>query len=106
MGISSLAEQNIQVAQDGLSGGVWGIDRMVSNKGWTYFTLPSCLAPGNYLLRGTSCDLTFAALNSPLFLQPRPSLFTRLTPRERPNSTWLARSSTFKEAARGTARTI
>jgi cellulase len=41
---------------------------MVSNKGWTYFTLPSCLAPGNYLLRGPSCDLTLAALNSPPFL--------------------------------------
>lgn len=24
---------------------------MVSNAGWSYFTMPSCVAPGNYLLR-------------------------------------------------------
>ncbi|KAF2500549.1 glycoside hydrolase [Lophium mytilinum] len=41
-----------KVSQDGLdSSGQWGVDRMISNSGWTYFTMPSCLASGNYLLR-------------------------------------------------------
>lgn len=29
----------------------WGVDTMISNQGWTYFNLPSCIAPGQYLLR-------------------------------------------------------
>lgn len=29
----------------------WAVDTMIDAKGWWYFTLPSCLAPGNYLLR-------------------------------------------------------
>lgn len=40
-----------KIASDGLSGGKWGVDNMVSNNGWAYFTLPSCIAPGNYLMR-------------------------------------------------------
>lgn len=24
---------------------------MVANNGWSYFTMPTCIAPGNYLLR-------------------------------------------------------
>jgi cellulase len=29
----------------------WGVDNMVANNGWTYFNFPSCIAPGQYLLR-------------------------------------------------------
>ncbi|KIH86694.1 endoglucanase II [Sporothrix brasiliensis 5110] len=29
----------------------WGVDHMVSNNGWSYFAMPSCIAPGEYLLR-------------------------------------------------------
>ncbi|MCJ1312016.1 hypothetical protein MMC25_005690 [Agyrium rufum] len=42
-----------KVASDGLNTatGKWGVDNMVANAGWAYFTMPSCIAPGNYLLR-------------------------------------------------------
>ncbi|OCL05159.1 lytic polysaccharide monooxygenase [Glonium stellatum] len=49
-GTSSL--QWFKVSQDGLdSSGKWGVDRMIANNGWTYFTMPSCVASGQYLLR-------------------------------------------------------
>jgi cellulase len=35
----------------GLQGGVWGVDDMINNNGWSDFTMPSCIAPGNYLMR-------------------------------------------------------
>ncbi|KAJ4324942.1 hypothetical protein N0V94_000996 [Neodidymelliopsis sp. IMI 364377] len=41
-----------KVYEDGLDGsGQWGVDRMINNGGWVDFTLPSCLAAGDYLLR-------------------------------------------------------
>jgi len=40
-----------KVASEGLSGGRWAVDTMISGGGWWYFTLPSCLAPGDYLAR-------------------------------------------------------
>lgn len=41
-----------KVSEDGLDGsGTWGVDRMISSGGWQDFTMPSCIAPGNYLLR-------------------------------------------------------
>ncbi|KAF1835377.1 hypothetical protein BDW02DRAFT_568115 [Decorospora gaudefroyi] len=42
-----------KVAEDGLDtgSGTWGVDRMIKNGGWVDFTLPSCVAPGQYLLR-------------------------------------------------------
>jgi len=40
-----------KVASDGLNGGKWGVDNMVANAGWSYFNMPTCIAPGNYLLR-------------------------------------------------------
>jgi len=33
------------------SSGKWGVDRMIANSGWTYFNIPQCIAPGDYLLR-------------------------------------------------------
>ncbi|ORY15888.1 glycoside hydrolase family 61 protein-like protein [Clohesyomyces aquaticus] len=41
-----------KVSEDGLDGsGKWGVDRMIAAGGWTDFTLPTCVAPGQYLLR-------------------------------------------------------
>ncbi|KAL1595607.1 hypothetical protein SLS59_008245 [Nothophoma quercina] len=41
-----------KVAEDGLDGsGQWGVDRMINNNGWVDFTLPTCIAAGDYLLR-------------------------------------------------------
>ena len=28
-----------------------GVDRMIANSGWPYFTMPSCVTSGQYLLR-------------------------------------------------------
>jgi cellulase len=30
---------------------VWAVDEMISNGGWHYFDMPSCVAPGQYLMR-------------------------------------------------------
>jgi cellulase len=41
-----------KVAEDGLDGsGQWGVDRLISAGGWMDFTVPTCIAPGDYLLR-------------------------------------------------------
>ncbi|KAF1934805.1 hypothetical protein EJ02DRAFT_460902 [Clathrospora elynae] len=41
-----------KVSEDGLdSSGNWGVDRMISAGGWVDFSLPACVAPGQYLLR-------------------------------------------------------
>ncbi|TFK66260.1 glycoside hydrolase family 61 protein [Pluteus cervinus] len=41
-----------KIAHDGVtSNGQWAVDRMISGGGWNYFTMPSCIAPGNYLMR-------------------------------------------------------
>ncbi|KAH9880057.1 hypothetical protein J1614_002082 [Plenodomus biglobosus] len=41
-----------KVFEDGLDGsGKWGVDRMINANGWVDFTLPSCVVPGQYLLR-------------------------------------------------------
>lgn len=29
----------------------WGVDNLIANNGWAYFDIPSCLAPGQYLMR-------------------------------------------------------
>lgn len=43
--------QWFKVAQDGLSNGKWAVDTMITNDGWHYFTMPTCVAPGDYLMR-------------------------------------------------------
>jgi hypothetical protein len=41
-----------KIFQDGLdSSGKWGVDRMIANGGKVTFTIPSCIPPGQYLLR-------------------------------------------------------
>ncbi|KAL0953424.1 hypothetical protein HGRIS_004660 [Hohenbuehelia grisea] len=44
--------QWFKIYEDGLgSDGKWGVDRLISNKGKVTFTIPSCIAAGDYLLR-------------------------------------------------------
>jgi cellulase len=42
-----------KIYQDGLNTatGKWAVDKLVDNKGKVSFKLPSCIAPGQYLLR-------------------------------------------------------
>ncbi|PPR08306.1 hypothetical protein CVT24_000765 [Panaeolus cyanescens] len=42
-----------KIAEDGLdtSNGLWGVDHMIQNDGWQYFDMPTCVAPGQYLMR-------------------------------------------------------
>ncbi|KAF2827397.1 endoglucanase II [Ophiobolus disseminans] len=49
---STSGQKWFKVFEDGLDGsGNWGVDRMIANQGWVDFTMPSCIAPGQYLLR-------------------------------------------------------
>jgi len=45
--------QWFKIWQDGFvaSNSTWGVDRLVANKGLQTFTIPSCIASGQYLLR-------------------------------------------------------
>jgi len=45
--------QWFKIASDGLdnTSGTWGVDNMLANNGWSYFTMPTCIAAGSYLLR-------------------------------------------------------
>ncbi|KAI0773543.1 glycoside hydrolase family 61 protein [Fomes fomentarius] len=40
-----------KIHEDGYSNGVWGVDKMVANKGKVTFNIPSCIESGQYLLR-------------------------------------------------------
>jgi cellulase len=49
---STSGQKWFKVFEDGLDGsGQWGVDRMINNGGWVDFTMPTCIAPGQYLLR-------------------------------------------------------
>ncbi|KAF1941249.1 hypothetical protein EJ02DRAFT_444920 [Clathrospora elynae] len=41
-----------KIAEDAFDGSAWGVDRLIANKGVQSITLPKCIAPGQYLLRG------------------------------------------------------
>jgi hypothetical protein len=41
-----------KIYEDGFSGGSWGVDRLIANKGVQTITIPNCIANGQYLLRG------------------------------------------------------
>ncbi|KAK3495756.1 glycosyl hydrolase family 61-domain-containing protein [Neurospora crassa] len=40
-----------KVAEAGLSNGKWAVDDLIANNGWSYFDMPTCIAPGQYLMR-------------------------------------------------------
>ncbi|KAH7119833.1 glycoside hydrolase [Dendryphion nanum] len=41
-----------KIQEDAFDGTKWGVDRLIANKGEQSVTIPSCIAPGQYLLRG------------------------------------------------------
>ncbi|RMZ69346.1 glycosyl hydrolase family 61 [Pyrenophora seminiperda CCB06] len=41
-----------KIAQDAFDGSSWGVDRLIANQGKQVVTIPKCIAPGQYLLRG------------------------------------------------------
>ncbi|KAF2651521.1 lytic polysaccharide monooxygenase [Lophiostoma macrostomum CBS 122681] len=41
-----------KIAEDGFDGTKWGVDRLIAAAGVQTITIPSCIAPGQYLLRG------------------------------------------------------
>ena len=44
--------QWFKIYEDGLdSSGRWGVDRLIENGGKVTFNLPTCIPPGDYLLR-------------------------------------------------------
>ncbi|GME35968.1 Glycoside hydrolase family 61 [Neofusicoccum parvum] len=40
-----------KIYEEGLNGGKWGVDTLLQNDGWATFTMPSCVASGQYLMR-------------------------------------------------------
>ncbi|KAL0941557.1 endoglucanase ii [Colletotrichum truncatum] len=40
-----------KIAEEGLENGVWAVDNLIGNDGWYNFTMPSCVASGEYLMR-------------------------------------------------------
>ncbi|KAF8195542.1 glycosyl hydrolase family 61-domain-containing protein [Pholiota molesta] len=40
-----------KIYHDGLSSGQWAVQRLIANKGKVSFAIPSCIPPGQYLLR-------------------------------------------------------
>lgn len=42
-----------KISEDGFNTSTrkWAVDTMIENGGWNYFDIPSCVAPGNYLMR-------------------------------------------------------
>ena len=41
-----------KIAEDAFDGTKWGVDRLIANQGKQTITIPACIAPGQYLLRG------------------------------------------------------
>jgi len=40
-----------KIFEDGFDGSKWGVDRLIANAGKVTATIPTCIAPGNYILR-------------------------------------------------------
>lgn len=42
-----------KIAEEALDhrSGIWAVDDLIANDGWTFFDIPECVAPGDYLLR-------------------------------------------------------
>jgi hypothetical protein len=40
-----------KIQEEGLNNGNWGTDTVINNKGNQVIRIPSCIAPGQYLLR-------------------------------------------------------
>ncbi|KAK2037482.1 family 61 glycosyl hydrolase [Colletotrichum somersetense] len=40
-----------KISQKGLNYGFWAVDELIADGGWYNFTMPSCVPPGQYLMR-------------------------------------------------------
>ncbi|KAK7701258.1 hypothetical protein SLS57_011788 [Botryosphaeria dothidea] len=40
-----------KIYEEGLNNGKWGVDTLLQNNGWATFTMPPCVASGQYLMR-------------------------------------------------------
>lgn len=47
----SIAMHRFKIQEDGYNGGDWGTSKVINNSGLHEITIPSCIAPGQYLLR-------------------------------------------------------
>ena len=52
----------------------WGVDRLIANKGKVSFTIPNCIAAGQYLLRVELIGMSISSIGL-LFVR----MFTRYT---------------------------
>lgn len=53
-----------KIWEDGLdSNGVWGVTRLYNAKGLQTFTIPSCIPPGNYLVRAEISEFVATRLS-------------------------------------------
>ena len=52
----------------------WGVDRLIANKGKVSFTIPKCIAAGQYLLRVELIGMSISSIGL-LFVR----MFTRYT---------------------------
>jgi hypothetical protein len=48
---SGVGDGWFKIQQDGLSNGVWGTEKVINGQGRHAITIPSCIEPGQYLLR-------------------------------------------------------
>lgn len=56
-----MAPYRFKIQQDGYNGGDWGTSKVISNGGIHAITIPSCIAPGQYLLRAEMIALHAAS---------------------------------------------
>jgi lytic cellulose monooxygenase (C1-hydroxylating) len=41
-----------KISEDGMDANYqWGVDRILTQNGWQYFTIPTCVPAGQYLMR-------------------------------------------------------
>lgn len=40
-----------KIQEEGVKGGTWAVDKVIQGQGWYNFQLPTCIAPGEYLMR-------------------------------------------------------
>jgi hypothetical protein len=100
---STTGLQWFKVAQDGLSNGKWAVDTMIANRGWHYFDMPTCVAPGDYLLRVELIALHSASTQGS---SPRSSFCNAADFGQAVlSSTWNAHRSASRVAARTKAPT-
>jgi hypothetical protein len=96
--------QWFKVAHDGLSNGKWAVDTMIANGGWHYFNMPTCVAPGDYLLRVELIALHSASTQGNIL---GPSFYDGADSEQvAPSSIWNAHRSASRVAVQTKAQTL